>query len=97
LLTTITTPADNKPGDLNSPYGIAIDSARNLMYVSETKGNRVDVFDLTNPLAPAWDGSFGATGTGNGQFREPQGLAVDNSGNVYVTDLLNERVEVFNP
>lgn len=34
-------------------------------------------------------------GSGNGQFNGPRGLAVDTSGNVYVTDEGNQRIQVF--
>jgi len=33
--------------------------------------------------------------SGNGQFNNPQGVAVDSLGNVYVTDNANNRVEKF--
>ncbi len=39
---------------------------------------------------------WGSQGSGNGQFDEPVGVAVDNGGNVYVTDMGNDRVQVFN-
>lgn len=42
--------------------------------------------------------SFGAAGTGAGQFRRPLDVAVDAFGNAYVTDerLGNQRIQVFN-
>jgi sugar lactone lactonase YvrE len=40
---------------------------------------------------------FGSEGTGNGQFKEPQGLAIDAKANVWVADTGNDRVEEFNP
>lgn len=39
--------------------------------------------------------SFGSGGSKNGQFSMPQGIAVDNSDSLYVTDLNNDRVEKF--
>jgi DNA-binding beta-propeller fold protein YncE len=39
--------------------------------------------------------SLGSYGTKNGQFSEPQGIATDSKGNVYVADTLNHRVQVF--
>lgn len=39
--------------------------------------------------------SWGSKGAGSGQFDEPQGLAVDQEGEVYVTDAGNCRVQVF--
>src|SRR5215813_6478927 len=39
--------------------------------------------------------SWGGEGTKNGQFILPHSLAIDKSGNVYVTDTGNNRVEKF--
>jgi DNA-binding beta-propeller fold protein YncE len=42
--------------------------------------------------------TFGAAGTGAGQFNGPSGVAVDEaSGDLYVVDAGNERVEIFSP
>jgi hypothetical protein len=38
---------------------------------------------------------FGSYGTGNGQFNVPQCVAVDLSGNIYVSDLYNYRIQKF--
>ena len=38
----------------------------------------------------------GTTGTGNGQLDSPTSVAVAVSGNVYVADYLNDRIQVFN-
>ena len=38
---------------------------------------------------------WGAPGTGNGQFNEPAGVAVDASGSVYVADKGNNRIQKF--
>ena len=40
--------------------------------------------------------SFGSFGSGNGQFVGPYGVALDHSGNIFVTDCANNRVEKFN-
>ena len=40
---------------------------------------------------------WGSTGTADGQFHSPSGVAVDSSGNVYVSDSTNNRVQVFGP
>ncbi len=39
--------------------------------------------------------SFGAQGTGDGQFLVPNDIAVDSSGEVYVVDMFNNRVQRF--
>jgi len=39
---------------------------------------------------------WGSLGTGNGQFNNPEQMALDSSGNVYVPDSLNCRIQKFN-
>jgi hypothetical protein len=43
------------------------------------------------PFVTKW----GSVGSGNGQFDYPWGVAVDGSGNVYVADLWNHRIQKF--
>ncbi len=38
---------------------------------------------------------WGSSGTGDGEFKYPRGVAVDGSGNVYVTDFDNNRIQKF--
>lgn len=46
-------------------------------------------------IGPPFDFSFGSAGSGAGQFSGPAGLAVDSSGNVWVVDRANSRLEKF--
>ena len=39
---------------------------------------------------------WGTEGTASGQFKRPQGIAVDSAGNVYVADTNNNRIQKFN-
>ena len=61
------------------------------LYVSEEGNNRVSVFTSEGQLVT----SFGRRGKGPGEFDDPRGLAVDNSGVVYVCDSGNNRVQLF--
>jgi DNA-binding beta-propeller fold protein YncE len=71
--------------------GIAAD-ARGNVYVAD--GNhRVQKFDHQG----AWLMSWGSGGTGDGQFRDPFGVAVDQHGDVYVADTFNHRIQKFDP
>jgi tripartite motif-containing protein 71 len=38
---------------------------------------------------------WGSSGSGDGQFSNPSGIAIDSSGNVYVADSNNDRVQKF--
>jgi len=40
---------------------------------------------------------FGTVGSDNGQFIQPEGIAIDNSGNIYVSDTKNNRIQKFAP
>ena len=56
-----------------------------------------DATFTTSSLTPTFSSNFGSTGSGNGQFVEPTGIAVNpRNGNLVVPDEGNNRVEVFN-
>ncbi len=40
---------------------------------------------------------WGIRGSGDGEFSQPQGLAIDSAGNVYVSEYGNDRIQVFGP
>jgi YD repeat-containing protein len=44
---------------------------------------------------PAFSLAFGSEGTGNGQLKNPQSVAIDSAGNLWVVDSGNDRVEEF--
>jgi hypothetical protein len=70
----------------------------NLLYVADADNHRVQIFNISNPAAPAYAGTLGTTGSpgsGNNQFDTPQGVAVDVN-YIYVADTENHRVQIFN-
>jgi tripartite motif-containing protein 71 len=64
------------------------------VYVADMNANKIFVFNSAGSFLFSW-GSFG---TGNGQFKQPRGLAFDQSNpqRLYVADANNVRVQVFN-
>lgn len=79
-------------GELEAPSGIAVNEALKRIYIVETKGYRVSVYD-TETRKKLF--SFGKAGDGEGEFNRPWGVALDKNGDVYVTDGLNARVQIF--
>ncbi len=58
--------------------------------VSSQPASEVDVIE---PIA--WGSYSGNSGSSAGEFHSPDGLAVDSSGNLYVVDSFNKRIQVF--
>jgi tripartite motif-containing protein 71 len=85
-------------GDLqfDHPVGIATDAAGNV-YVADTDNHRVMKFDVSAfpGSAPSLLTKWGTQGSGDGQFTSPEGIAVDSTGNVWVTDAVADRVQKF--
>ncbi|HEX7244017.1 MAG TPA: SMP-30/gluconolactonase/LRE family protein [Solirubrobacterales bacterium] len=52
--------------------------------------------ESTVSTLPTFVSSFGSSGSGNGQFSHPAGIAVDSKGNLWVVDEVHYRVEKFN-
>ncbi len=95
-------------GQLTVPRAVAVNS-RGEIFVSEyLEVERVQKFVLEHPAsAPTGAAplpvqtvarfllSFGASGTGPGEFNRPEGLCVDAQDRVYVADSCNHRIQVF--
>jgi len=72
-------------------YGITVDKSSNDVYATDNSNDCIHVYDANGLSITNW----GNTGSANGQFNQPLGIAVNGSGKVYVADTYNYRIQVF--
>lgn len=87
--------AGSGSGDVGMPRGLAIDDKGQLLVV-DTTNSQVNVYKA--PVAGElgqYLGKFGVEGSGDGAFEYPNGIATDSRAKVYVTDRVNNRIQVW--
>ncbi len=93
---TLTVAAPAFPG----PFGMAVDASGNL-FVSDTSNNTIQFVTPTGSVG-LLAGSSGQQGSADGSygsalFRQPRGLALDKSENLYVADTGNSLIRKISP
>jgi len=79
------------------PGGLALDKENRLLYVADVELDQILVYDADSFKLLR---KIGTTGhkhelTTPGDFSKPTAVAVDQDGNLYVCDTLNNRIEIF--
>jgi RHS repeat-associated protein len=89
---------------LRKPISVTTDpNGLDLVHTTEYEPSTGDVSETKLPAAsgkdvavpPAYSLQFGAKGGGSGEFKAPEGDALDSSGDVWVADRTNHRLEKF--
>ncbi len=83
---------------LNVPWGLTVDANSNL-YVADFSNNKIRRIDPSGVVTTfAGNGAGFQNGTGTAAlFRSPTGLAIDGSGNLYVSDSQNHSIRKITP
>jgi sugar lactone lactonase YvrE len=81
-------------GELTNPTDAAISPDGARLYVTDSRGHRIVVFDLDTRRSVH---SFGARGSGPGEFSFPTSLDFGPTGELFVVDQLNARVQILDP
>ncbi len=82
---------------LMDPVGLAVDNENRFLYVVDEQQDLVFVYDADSLKLLRHIGTPGKkhTSTAPGEFGGASNVALDQEGNVYVTDTINNRVEIF--
>ena len=99
-------------GEFAGPWGVAIDPRNGDVYVSDQGNNRIEELSPAGAFIRVYgwgvsngnaefeicskECEAGLAGAGNGEFDDVAGVSVDSSGNVWVADYGNNRVQEFN-
>lgn len=76
------------------PTDVLPSSFKHLCYVCDNDNHQIQVYDsTTGKFVSAWGGK----GKNLGEFRYPATLAMDSGNSVYVVDVMNARVQTFDP
>ena len=82
---------------LSFPYDVAVDGAGNL-YISDLNNHRIRKVDAAGTITTVAGKGEGGGFSGDGgpaieaQFNNPYAVAVDGAGNLYISDLANNRI-----
>jgi hypothetical protein len=85
------TPPVHQDGLFNQPTDVAWDAEGNTYFTDGYVNSRVGKADKNGD----WVASWGARGTGDGEFHTPHGIAVSPKGEIFVADRNNRRIQVF--
>ncbi len=95
----------NNDGQFYFARGVAVDQNDGMVYVVDMGNHRIQKFDTSTNVLPQlvakWGGgaspghASSAQAQEPGQFRSPWGITVEGTGDVYISDTGNQRIQKF--
>jgi DNA-binding beta-propeller fold protein YncE len=85
--------AERAAGPFNHPTEMIAHPNGDLYVTDGYRNARVHRFTADGTLVASW----GAPGSGLGQFHLPHSVAIDDAGRLYVADRANKRIQIFTP
>jgi len=95
-------------GKFSSPTAIVLDTGNNLLYIADSGNDRIQIIDVegncSGSIKLADNGNkdvcfvdeFGASGSRDGEFDTPSGLALDTATDyLYIADTENNRIQII--
>ena len=83
------------PINFSAFYGLKVDSNDNILVSFGTK-HVIRCYDQEGNIQFTIGKPDYTSGSGNGEFNTPYGIALDSDGNIYVCDYRNKRIQKFN-
>ena len=90
------------PGQFHRPAAVAVDADGNV-YVADSGNDRIQILSPSGDPIAVWQNCLPgsnpcspAPGQAPGQFFDPEGIAIDGQGNVYVSEVTNNRIQKLN-
>jgi len=98
----------NDDGDFNSPVDLALDSLNDILYIVDTKNERIQIIDVNGDCSGntklgdngnddvCFIDEFGKLGDDDGEFEGPLALVLNTSDDLlYVADTDNNRIQII--
>lgn len=82
----------NEPGKFHHPAGVCFNSTGDLIFAVDQSNHRIQVVEASSKEVIC---EFGSKGRGRRHFNSPSHIYMDRENRIYISDLLNHRVQVY--
>ncbi|MFC4306770.1 S-layer homology domain-containing protein [Cohnella boryungensis] len=82
----------NGLGQFSEPFDVSLDGRGNV-FVADLGNHRIQMLDASNGTWRQWGKADGQPGSNPGEFSSPTGLSVSGSGDIFIADYANHRLQ----